>query len=83
MSYFKPLFAPNDYRKVVNFNELKELTGIKTTTLRTWLRQKRIPAFRSGRGTRWQFRREALEQWWKEMHREPQKWQEDGSKPKG
>jgi excisionase family DNA binding protein len=64
----KPLFDPNDYRKVVTFPQLVELTGIKKTTLRTWLRHGMIPAFRSGRGRRWQFKRDDLEVWWKKMH---------------
>jgi excisionase family DNA binding protein len=66
---YKPLFEPNDYRRIVTFIELEELTGIRRTTLRKWLDDGKIPgAFRNGPGTRWQFRREALEEWWRKMH---------------
>jgi len=62
----RPLFEPNDYRKVVTLSQLEVLTGIRKSTLRAWLEDGRIPgAFRAGRGTRWQFRRDPLEEWWK------------------
>jgi excisionase family DNA binding protein len=64
----RPLFAPNDYRKVVTLTQLEELTGISKSILRRWILDKRIPgAFRPGKGTRWHFKREALEEWWKTM----------------
>jgi excisionase family DNA binding protein len=65
---YQPLFTPNDYRKIITLSQLQELSGVKKSTLRIWLRDRRIPgAFRAGRGTRWQFRREALEEWWRDM----------------
>jgi excisionase family DNA binding protein len=65
----KPLFAPNDYRKLISITELEELTGIKRTRLRTWVRANKIPgALHSGRGHRWLFRREALEEWWRSIN---------------
>jgi excisionase family DNA binding protein len=68
MKQNKPLFSANDYRKIITLSQLEETTGIKKSTLRIWLRDNRIPgAFRAGRGTRWQFNRDALEEWWQDM----------------
>lgn len=65
----KALFQPNDYRKVVTLGQLEELTGVKRSVLRRWLQAKMIPgAFRPGKGKRWHFNREPLEEWWKTMH---------------
>jgi excisionase family DNA binding protein len=67
----KPLFSPLDQRKVVDTAELSELSGIKISTLREWVRRGEVGgAFRTKEGVRWQFRREALEQWWRELHQE-------------
>jgi excisionase family DNA binding protein len=64
----RSLFKADDYRKIITLSQLQELSGIKKSTLRIWLRDNRIPgAFRAGRGTRWQFNREALEEWWHDM----------------
>jgi excisionase family DNA binding protein len=71
---YKPLFAPNDYRKIVTFTQLEELTGIKKTTLRKWVNDGQIPgAFRAGKKRRWQFKREELEEWWRSMHQANEK----------
>jgi len=62
------LFEPSDFRKIITFPQLVKLTGINQSTLRTWVNQGLIPGFRAGnKHTRWQFRREALEEWWKKM----------------
>jgi excisionase family DNA binding protein len=64
----KPLFLPNDYRKVVTLAQLEELTGIKRSVLRRWLKAGMIPgAFHPGKRKQWHFNREALEDWWKKM----------------
>lgn len=69
MSKHQPLFAPNDYRKIVTLSQLEELTGIKLSTLRVWLRDGKIPgAIHAGKGRRWQFQRGPLERWWESMH---------------
>jgi len=65
----KPLFAPHDSRKLITIVELEQLTGIKRSTLRTWVRANKIPGgLRAGRGSRWLFRRESLEEWWRSMN---------------
>lgn len=62
------LFPVGDKRKVLTLIELADLSGIKSTTLRNWVKVGAIPgAFRNTNNSRWLFRREDLESWWADL----------------
>jgi excisionase family DNA binding protein len=67
----RTLFSSADKRKTIGIPELAELTGEKSTTIYEWVRKRRLPAYRfgKGRGSRWRFHRDELEIWWANIHR--------------
>jgi excisionase family DNA binding protein len=69
-----PLFPALDRRKTFTLGQLAKESGIPITTLRDWVNKGQIPgAFRGGpgKGRKWRFRRESLEQWWQDLHGHP------------
>jgi excisionase family DNA binding protein len=67
----KSLFSALHRRKTLTLGQLAELTEIPITTLRDQVNRGEIPgAFRSGpgKGRKWRFQRESIEQWWQDMH---------------
>jgi len=45
----------------IGINEAAEYLGIKTVTLRGWIKQKRVPAHKVGK--LWKFKRSELDEW--------------------
>jgi hypothetical protein len=65
-----PLFPPTDRSRTITLDRLAELTGIKESSLRNWLKPygKGIPgAFRNGPGDHWKFHRALIEPWWEQL----------------
>ena len=59
-------------RRLIDINELAELTGLSIHTLYTWVSQKRIPHVKIGRLTKFDLK--VIEGWIDSLSVEPQKW---------
>jgi len=59
-------------RRLININELAELTGLSVHTLYTWVSMKRIPYVKIGRLTKFDLK--VIEGWIDSLSVEPQKW---------
>jgi len=51
-------------RRLININELSEYTGLSTSTIYSWVSQRRIPFVKCGRLTK--FDLERIDEWIKE-----------------
>ena len=58
-------------KRLLNVGELSELTGLSTSTLYTWVSQRRIPYVKCGRLTK--FDLERIDEWIKESSVEEKK----------
>ncbi len=59
-------------RRLIDVNELAELTGLSVHTLYTWVSQKRIPYLKVGRLTKFDLK--VIEGWIDSLAVEPRKW---------
>ena len=59
-------------RRLIDVNELAELTGLSVHTLYTWVSQKRIPYLKVGRLTKFDLK--VIEEWIDSRAVEPRKW---------
>jgi len=48
-------------KRLININELSEYTGLSTSTLYTWVSQRRIPFLKCGRLTKFDLQR--IDKW--------------------
>ena len=58
-------------RRLININELSELTGLSTSTIYSWVSQRRIPFVKCGRLTKFDLTR--IDEWIKESSVEEKK----------
>ena len=58
-------------KRLININELSELTGLSTSTIYSWVSQSRIPFVKCGRLTKFDLTR--IDEWIKENSVEEKK----------
>lgn len=64
--------------KLIDINELSELTGISVSTLYSWVSQKRIPHIKIGRMVR--FRMDEIDRWLSSQEVPAREWAERGTR---